>query len=105
MSEATPSPKTRQSLTLDQRRALRRWALAQTSRPSHRACIQWFQTEYGQTISQSTVSHSLSGKYARLDDGDSVLSGSRMRFGNWPDLERLVLLWHSQVVHQGRNPS
>lgn len=96
--------KERHSLTLDQRRALRRWANAQPTRPSHKSCIEWFRNEYGTTISQSTVSHSLSPKYARLD-GDPQLSGSRLRFGNWPDVERLVLLWYHQVVNSGRHPS
>ncbi|KAL2258942.1 hypothetical protein VTK26DRAFT_7563 [Humicola hyalothermophila] len=100
---ATPV-KERHSLTLDQRRALRRWASSQPVRPSHKACIDWFQNQYNQTISQSTVSHSLSPKYARLDN-DTQLSGSRLRFGNWPDVEKLVLLWHQQVVNSGRHPS
>ncbi|KLU82611.1 hypothetical protein MAPG_01683, partial [Magnaporthiopsis poae ATCC 64411] len=99
----TPS-KERHSLTLDQRRALRRWANTQVVRPSHKACIEWFASEYGLSISQSTVSHSLSPKYARLDN-DSQLSGSRLRFGNWPDVEKLVLLWHSEMVNRGRQPS
>ena len=96
--------KERHSLTLDQRRALRRWAYGQTVRPSHKACIEWFFSQYNQNISQSTVSHSLSAKYSRLD-GDSQLSGSRLRFGNWPDVEKLVLLWHQQTVASGRQPS
>lgn len=100
---STPS-KERHSLTLEQRRALRRWASSQPMRPSHKACIDWFQNQYNQTISQSTVSHSLSPKYARLD-GDTQLSGSRLRFGNWPDVEKLVLLWHQQMVNNGRHPS
>ncbi|CAJ2512424.1 Uu.00g054390.m01.CDS01 [Anthostomella pinea] len=98
------TPKERHSLTLDQRRALRRWAHSQTTRPSHKACIEWFFSQYGQNVSQSTISHSLSPKYARLDN-DSQFSGSRLRFGNWPDVEKLVLLWHGQVVASGRNPS
>jgi len=65
-SASTNSPKERHSLTLDQRRALRRWAGAQPVRPSHKACIEWFWAQYGQQISQSTVSHSLSPKYSRL---------------------------------------
>ncbi|OIW32256.1 Homeodomain-like protein [Coniochaeta ligniaria NRRL 30616] len=102
---STPrTAKERHSLTLDQRRALRRWANTQAVRPSHKACIDWFRHEYDQTISQSTVSHSLSPKYARLD-GDPQLSGSRLRFGNWPDVEKLVLLWYQQVVNSGRHPS
>lgn len=96
--------KERHSLSLDQRRALRRWANSQTVRPSHKACIEWFASEYGQTISQSTVSHSLSPKYARLD-GDPQLSGSRLRFGNWPDVEKLVLMWHHGMVNSGRQPT
>ncbi|KAK4098315.1 Homeodomain-like protein [Parathielavia hyrcaniae] len=103
VSTATP-PKERHSLTLDQRRALRRWASSQPVRPSHKACIDWFKGQYNQIISQSTVSHSLSPKYARLD-GDTQLSGSRLRFGNWPDVEKLVLLWHQQMVNNGRHPS
>lgn len=98
------TPKERHSLSLDQRRALRRWANSQTVRPSHKACIEWFAAQYGQTISQSTVSHSLSPKYARLD-GDPQLSGSRLRFGNWPDVEKLVLMWHHSMVNAGRQPT
>ncbi|ROW05728.1 hypothetical protein VMCG_05304 [Cytospora schulzeri] len=98
------SQKERHSLSLDQRRALRRWANSQTVRPSHKACIEWFTSQYGTSISQSTVSHSLSPKYARLD-GDPQLSGSRLRFGNWPDVEKLVLMWHHSMVNSGRQPT
>lgn len=98
-------PKERHSLTLDQRRALRRWANSQSLRPSHRQCIDWFFAEYGQQISQSTVSHSLSPKYSRLDGENPQLSGSRLRFGNWPDVEKLVLLWYQQVQASGRQPT
>jgi hypothetical protein len=94
----------RHPLSLDQRRALRRWATSQTVRPSHKACIEWFASQYGNTISQSTVSHSLSPKYARLD-GDPQLSGSRLRFGNWPDVEKLVLMWHHSMQNAGRQPT
>ncbi|TFB00350.1 CENP-B-like protein [Trichoderma ghanense] len=106
-SDISPSaaPKERHSLTLDQRRALRRWANNQTIRPSHKACIEWFFSQYGQQISQSTVSHSLSPKYSRLDGDNPQLSGSRLRFGNWPDVEKLVLLWYQQVQAAGRQPT
>ncbi|KAG7116579.1 CENP-B protein 1 like [Verticillium longisporum] len=100
----TPA-KERHSLTLDQRRALRRWANAQTNRPSHKTCSEWFYAQYGQHISQSTVSHSLSPKYSRLDGDNPQLSGSRLRFGNWPDVEKLVLLWYQQVQASGRQPT
>ncbi|KAF6804418.1 centromere binding protein B [Colletotrichum sojae] len=101
----TSTPKERHSLTLDQRRALRRWANAQSIRPSHKACIDWFFAQYGQNISQSTVSHSLSPKYSRLDGDNPQLSGSRLRFGNWPDVEKLVLRWYQQVQATGRHPT
>ncbi|TQN74050.1 CENP-B-like protein 1 [Colletotrichum shisoi] len=107
--DGTESPastaKERSSLSLDQRRALRRWANAQTIRPSHKACIDWFYNQYGQHISQSTVSHSLSPKYSRLDGDNPQLSGSRLRFGNWPDVEKLVLRWYQQVQATGRHPT
>ncbi|KAF4445126.1 CENP-B-like protein 1 [Fusarium austroafricanum] len=99
------SPKERHSLTLDQRRALRRWANNQPIRPSHKACIEWFFSQYGQQISQSTVSHSLSPKYSRLDSDNPQLSGSRLRYGNWPDVEKLVLIWYQQVQASGRQPT
>lgn len=99
------TPKERHSLTLDQRRNLRRWANSQPVRPSHKACIDWFHNQYGQLISQSTVSHSLSPKYSRLDGENPQLSGSRLRFGNWPDVEKLVLLWYQQVQASGRHPT
>ena len=99
------TPRERNSLTLDQRRALRRWANSQQTRPSHRACIEWFQRTYGQVISQSTVSHSLSPKYSRLDGDNPQLSGSRLRFGNWPDVEKLVLLWYQRGLANGRHPT
>jgi hypothetical protein len=105
ISAASPGPKERHSLTLDQRRALRRWASSQTIRPSHKACIEWFFAQYGIQISQSTVSHSLSPKYSRLDGDNPQLSGSRLRFGNWPDVEKLVLLWYQQVQASGRQPT
>ncbi|KAK4085456.1 uncharacterized protein Triagg1_446 [Trichoderma aggressivum f. europaeum] len=105
ISPSVSAPKERHSLTLDQRRALRRWANTQTIRPSHKACIEWFFSQYGQQISQSTVSHSLSPKYSRLDGDNPQLSGSRLRFGNWPDVEKLVLLWYQQVQAAGRQPT
>lgn len=97
--------KERHSLTLDQRRELRRWAHSHTVRPSHKQCIEWFFAQYGLQISQSTVSHSLSTKYSRLDGENAQLSGSRLRFGNWPDVEKLVLLWYQQVQASGRQPT
>lgn len=102
---AAGGTKERHSLTLDQRRALRRWANSQTVRPSHKACMDWFYAQYGQQISQSTVSHSLSPKYSRLDGDNPQLSGSRLRFGNWPDVEKLVLRWYQTVQATGRQPT
>lgn len=105
VAQVATTPKERHSLTLDQRRALRRWANGQTIRPSHKACIEWFYSQYGQQISQSTVSHSLSPKYSRLDSDNPQLSGSRLRYGNWPDVEKLVLIWYQQVQASGRQPT
>jgi hypothetical protein len=47
----------------------------------------------------------LSPKYSRLDGDNPQLSGSRLRFGNWPDVEKLVLLWYQQVQASGRQPT
>ncbi len=97
-------PKDRLTYTVDQRRALRRWVHSQTPRPTHKACIEWFQAQYGQTMSQATVSHSLSSKYACLDDHPQP-AALRVRTGNWHDVEKLVLPWYQQTVNEGRQPS
>ncbi|KAG7431416.1 hypothetical protein Forpi1262_v007555 [Fusarium oxysporum f. sp. raphani] len=44
-------------------------------------------------------------QYSRLDSDNPQLSGSRLRYGNWPDVEKLVLIWYQQVQASGRQPT
>ncbi|KFZ10644.1 hypothetical protein V501_05089 [Pseudogymnoascus sp. VKM F-4519 (FW-2642)] len=94
----------RQSITIKQRRALRRWAHRQHPKPSQKACIQWFQETYGHKVSQSTISESLSITFARLDTeagaGAIPASTLRIRSGFWPELEEV--LWHWQLRIEAR---
>lgn len=93
----------RQGITIEQRRALRRWAHRQHPKPSQKACIQWFQETYGHKVSQSTVSESLSVTFARLDTEAGAISSSalRIRSGFWPELEEVLWHWQLRIEAQG----
>lgn len=90
----------KQRILLSQRRALRAWALQQHPRPSQKACITWFQAQYGTTISQSTVSESLSSHFEAIDKSTNR-TGSRLRSGQWPELENLLFLWQQHIEEEG----
>ena len=90
----------KQHILLSQRRAVRAWALQQHPRPSQKACIAWFQGQYGRTISQSTVSESLSSHFEAIDTSSNT-GRSRLRSGQWPDLENLLFLWQQEVEERG----
>ena len=90
----------KQRILLEQRRALRAWAHKQHPKPSQKACIAWFHEQYGLKISQSTVSESLSSHFEAIDtSGDS--QRSRIRTGQWPDLENLLFLWQQRIEERG----
>jgi len=94
----------KQRILLSQRRALRAWALQQYPRPSQKACITWFQAQYGRTISQSTVSESLSDRFEAIDTSTDT-ARSRLRSAKWPDLENLLFLWQQEVEENGGTTS
>ncbi|KAE9376455.1 CenpB-DNA-bind-domain-containing protein [Stipitochalara longipes BDJ] len=94
----------KQPILLSQRRALRAWALQQHPRPSQKACIAWFQEQYNRTISQSTVSESLSSHFKAIDTSTNA-ARSRLRSGQWPDLENLLFLWQQEMEERGDTAS
>ena len=94
----------KQRILLSQRQALRTWALQQHPRPSQKACISWFQTQYSRTISQSTVSESLSSHFKAIDTSINT-ARSRLRSGQWPDLENLLFLWQQEIEEKGGTTS
>jgi hypothetical protein len=81
----------KQRIRLEQRRALRVWAHQQHPKPLQKACITWFHERYGFKISQSTVSKSLSSHFEAIDTSGNS-QRSRLRTGQWPDLENLLFL-------------
>jgi hypothetical protein len=90
----------KQRILVHQRQALRTWALSQYPRPSQKTCIAWFLEKYGLKISQSTVSESLSSHFEALDTSTNK-DRSRLRSGQWPDLENLLYLWQQRIEERG----
>lgn len=90
----------RQQVTLEQRQALRNWASQQHPRPSQKACITWFETRFNLRISQSTVSQYLS---SRIEASITSLPAdrSRLRLGQWPDLENILYNWQRHIEAKG----
>ncbi|PQM43460.1 hypothetical protein VC83_09587 [Pseudogymnoascus destructans] len=76
------------TITLEQRRALRHWAHKQHPKPSQKACINWFLHEFNHRLSQLTISDSLSDRFKHLDN--STTTGQRNRTGQWPQLEQIL---------------
>lgn len=87
-------------ITIDQRRALRTWVRQQATRPSQKACIEWFGKQYNRRITQSTVSESLSSRFDSIDNNKPT-EGSRIRLGQWPDLEAILLQWQERIEAKG----
>ncbi len=90
----------KQQILLERRRALRAWAHSQHPRPTQKACIEWFSNQYGQRISQSTVSESLSSHFDSLDSADNH-HRARVRTGQWPELEKVLFDWQLRVEEKG----
>jgi Fission yeast centromere protein N-terminal domain len=80
----------RRGITIEQRRALRRWAHHQFRKPSQKQCIKWFFYEYNHRLGQSTISKSLSDTFRYLDSDSPNTTSLRRRTGHWPDIEKLL---------------
>lgn len=94
----------RKAITHTQRKALRIWYFRQQPRPTHKGCIAWFETEFGHKLSQSTISESLSGRFAYLDSIEDS-SASRNRTANWEELEKVLYEWFKTLELRGANIS
>jgi hypothetical protein len=91
----------RQGITIEQRKALRRWAHQQHPKPTQKQCVGWFHAEYGHKLSQSTVSESLSSHFAHLDESIVDPKSQRLREGCWPELEQVLFTWQTRVEERG----
>ena len=90
----------RQQILIEERRALRAWVRSQYPRPSQKACIEWFDSQFHRRITQSTVSESLSSRFDSLDNTTATFR-ARARTGQWPDLEKVLYLWQQQIEERG----
>lgn len=88
----------RKTISNEKRRQLRAYYRRQTPRPTQKACIKWFQREHGMTISQPTVSDTLSPHYAHLDENELTEAPS---VANWPELEEALMKWQMRVEERG----
>lgn len=91
------------AISLEKRCALRSFYQNQRPKPSQRQCIEWFKQQYGHTLSQSTISESLSERFAFLDTGNGTNTDTVLcqRGGNWPDLEAALFEWHQRIEANG----
>lgn len=90
----------RQSITEAQRAHLRQWVANHNLRPSQKDCIRWFKDTYHFTVSQSTISESLSGKFSRLDSTQAS-NRVRNRGARWPVLEDLLFKFQKHIESNG----
>ncbi|ELR02390.1 hypothetical protein GMDG_08810 [Pseudogymnoascus destructans 20631-21] len=90
----------KQPILLEQRRALRAWAQKQHQKPTQKQCIEWFLQQYNHKLSQSTVSESLSHHFDSLDEAPNT-NRARLRTGNWPEVEKLLLTWQLRIESNG----
>lgn len=88
-----PSKRLRRAITIDQKKALRAWSQSYEKEPSHVECMRWWNSKYGDSPRQSTISELLSKKYAHLDTTTTTLPGKRERVAHWPELEEALFEW------------
>lgn len=98
---STPT-RTRAGISEIQKKALRAWFFSQEPRPTHAACIDWFQGAYNRRLNQSTVSLILSRRYEHLDHGPAS-NGHRLHPPQWPLLERALSEWLEQKQTRGEH--
>jgi Fission yeast centromere protein N-terminal domain len=95
----------RRPISSEQRAALRFWYYSHEPRPTQAEAARWFQNEFNHKVSQSTISESVSSKYAHLDatfssstDASTALSTSyRNRRAQWPILEASLNEWKQSL--------
>lgn len=93
----------RQSITKIQRKELRHFA-QQNPEFRQSELRNWFETNFRQKISQSTVSESLSPKFQDLDSDVHLLEAKRKRKPEHPDIEEQLICW-IQLTQENIMPS
>ncbi|KFY25459.1 hypothetical protein V491_01729 [Pseudogymnoascus sp. VKM F-3775] len=91
------------TMKTEQHCALRSWYSQQNPRPTQKACIEWFLQTYNHRLTQSTVSDSLSSRFASLDSPTSSISPTtqRRKAAAWPELEAALFDWQKCIDESG----
>src|SRR3989339_209871 len=91
----------RRAISDQERKAIRKWYKDQEeqgSKPRQTEVIDWFESQYGHKLSQSTISETLGNRYLHLDNTATVGSSSfRQRNAHWPILEDILYDWYRQA--------
>ena len=85
-----------------QKKALRDFYFTERPHPSQSACISWFEEKFGRKITQSTVSVTLSSKYAYLDTGPPTSNTKSRTTPGWRKLERALFEWQQRAERKGK---
>jgi len=92
----------RKPISDEQRKALRAWYCQQHPRPRQIDAIKWFEEQFQHRITQSTVSETLSSRFAYLETVKPRASTAsyRQRQPQWPILEAILFEWYEAIDKQ-----
>lgn len=94
------------AISSEQRRAIRRYHQNTRPKPRQVDIANWFEQQYNHRLRQSTISESLSDRFAFLDSSDITTHETfRKRPSQWPILEAILFEWHQIIERQGISPS
>ncbi|WBW75378.1 ARS-binding protein [Schizosaccharomyces osmophilus] len=85
--------RTRITVSGREKKALRAFYYNQRKKPTQIEVADWFKSEFGKPIAQSTLSRILSDRFAYLDDTDQNLHAKRNRSPKFPALEKALYNW------------
>ena len=83
-----------------QKKALRVYASETHPKPTQRACVEWFSSQFNRHINRATVSKILSSKYEHLDTGFAG-QNKRPLTSRWPLLDELLYIWQQRHENAG----
>ena len=85
----------RAGVTASQRLALRSYA-QQNPNLRQIQLKEWFKSQFQRTITQPTVSESLSDRFKYRNQGSSNLRWQRERSVKWPELDKALIRWQRE---------
>ena len=100
---STKAKQKRRAITDTERKLLRDHFHEKGGQIKHRELIEWYSQTYYRTFNQSTISESLSPKFAYLDHWSETghPERKRRREASFPDLENALLEWSQTLRKRG----